>query len=239
MSAFSAGILCTANHPWICLCNTEEGKNFVTTQTLPERIVILDQYRNQWIVDQDDKIWPKVLELHQAGNDPIVLPLAYITENRSWGWWTAFEKQITWLSEALDNRLENNQHMLKGLDEAPLEDLARAMQEYGSFLGYLEAQVGVLLGRHIALKEGYESGINVAMWKIGKDAGNTVKEREGAILATNSLLRQTRYQMIEIEVLLETARKHRDAYKIFWDSVSRIISIRLGEMNFAAKDRQP
>lgn len=239
MSAFSVGILFTASRPWISQYNVAEGASrLVQETTIPERITISDQYKNQWIVDKDDKLWPEVLEKWKAGERTIVLPLAYITENRGWGWWTAFEKQIAWLSET-GIHMENKQEALVGLNEAPMDTLSAYLMEFGSFLGYLEAQVGVLLGRHVALKEGYESGLNVAMSKLGKEAGTTIKEKEGHVLATNTLLRQTRYQLIEAEVLLETARKHRDAYKVWWDTCSRLISIRIGEMNFAAKDRQP
>lgn len=208
----------------------------MTSQNVPDRIIIFDQYRNEWIVDKDDKLWTEVLVQYMAGEVPIILPLSYIVENRGWGWWTAFEKQIAWISEA-GVSMEAKKEILIGLYETPMDVIGNYLSEFGSFYGYLEAQVGVLLGRYTALEEGYDSGLNVAMAKISEKT--TQKEKEGMVLTNNTLLRQTRYQMIEAKVLLETARKHRDAYKVLWETVSRIISIKLGEMNFAAKDRQP
>lgn len=207
----------------------------VNTVPEPEFIIIYDQYGNSWHVDKQDKLWPEVLAQHKAGEVPIRLPLNYITENRGWGWWTAFEKQVEWISNL--NLQEVNQEQLKGFEEAGVDELTKALQWYGSWLGYLEAQVGVLLGRHVALKEGYESGLNVAMASLESGTAKTIKEKEGYVLASNVLLRQARYQLIETEVLLETARKHRDAFKTWWDTLSRIISVRLGEMNFASRDQ--
>lgn len=194
---------------------------------IPDKIEVLDDYGQKWEVTPQDKLWGKVLQEHQAGNEIVVIPLREIAQNKGFGWWTVLESIKKWMAE-MNMPPHPDMSKIPPPDAMSPVDLNKLLVEYGAHLSRLEGAVGLLQGKYIALKEGLATGMAVATAKIDEPKV-TEKSKEAKVMAGSETLRQTRRMQIETEAVLAAAKGMRDAYQRAWETVSRLISLWVNE----------
>lgn len=200
---------------------------------LPKRILIHDELGQEWHVDDQDELWEDVRKLTEDGRHDAVLPLSTIFAKRGWGWWSCFKSQDEWLRgigiPVPDHRI------LEGASGAKAADLTPLLQKFGGYVAFLESQVGLLAGRRNALKSAYDAAVLVHTAEIEEKASEKAKEAQ--VLAGSETLRQTKRLYIESDMLYETAKGMCEGYVKAYEAVSRIISVRLAEMELAPRGR--
>lgn len=201
--------------------------------SLPNKIDIHDEIGQLWYVYPDDELWQEVLTLTNNGQLDAVLPLATIVSKRGWGWWSCFKTQDDWLKE-LGIPVPDH-HVLDEAAQASATQLTPLLQRYGGYVAFLETQVGLLEGRMGALEQAYKAAIAVHSADIGEKMSEKAKESQ--ILAHNATLKQTRRLQIETEMLYKTAKGMCEGYQRAYEAVSRIVSVRLGEMELQPRGR--
>jgi hypothetical protein len=156
-------------------------------------------------------------------------------EGPEWGWWSVYDKQATWLEEAL-------RHIPWPEALPPAEALtgilsSKLLQEFGSYLAYLHANQGLLQGRAYALKEVYENAMMAQKDKLrGKYATETA--RESAVLSLPGIgeaLRDAKRRHIEIEACIISQKGLISAYEKLWETISRQITAAGNEMRLATE----
>lgn len=197
----------------------------------PEEILVCDEFGTTWTIRPWNKLWPDVLVRYRWGEDPLMVPLKIIRDNFGWGWWTVDEKVQQFI-----NDLGVPIPSLKTLPDftnMPLLDLVNLLQQYGAFLVFLEAQVGLISAKYLALRESLNSAVMVGAVELPDKM--TEKAKEARIIAGNETLRETRRMEVETQAQLAAAKGIRDAYQQAWDTVSRAISALTAEATMVAK----
>jgi hypothetical protein len=162
--------------------------------------------------------------MHEQGIDPIVLPLSIIAVRRGWGWWTVFQDSTEWVQNL--GVPEPNLETLPQRDDITTGELSELLQKFGAYLTYLETLMGQITSRRSTLKEGYDVAMMIATSKLQDSSKLTEKTKEATILQVNETLRQTKRLFIEEDAKLCIIKGLRDAYRISWDTVSRMITIK-------------
>lgn len=200
---------------------------------MPEEfVIILDNYGYPWRVTEDLGIFEeakKAVEL--AKGEKVYWPLQKLTEGRGWGWWTVFhsmEEVETQLDKLMPN--PGKVALIDDTREYTPTELQDLLQMLGSHLATLHALVGKNMGSAHALKEGFNWAVKVGLNDL-ETTETTVSGREGQLMANNELLRQTKRQQIQSESVLAMLKGWIDSYDMAWQTVSRIITLRLGEVS--------
>jgi len=203
----------------------------VVESLIPRKISIRDELGQRWEVDDQDELWPEVLKITDNGQIDAILPISVILSKRGWGWWSCFKTQDEWLQNIgvpipTHKLLDNAAH-------CSAAQLTPLLQEYGAYVGFLEAQVGLLLGRRGALKSAYDAAVMVHSAQA--ETTGTGKDKEGQALLESETLRQTKRLFIETDMLYETAKGMCTGYVKAYEAVSRIISVRIAEMELSPR----
>src|SRR3990172_4331668 len=201
---------------------------------LPKKVIIRDEFGGRWEVDEKDDFWEAALTFTNNGKAKATVPLAVITANLGWGWWTVFKNQEDWYKAIGIPKPEHN--LLDGLATAGAAQLSERLQEFGGYVAYLEAQLWALAGKRDALKSAYDAAVAIHTASIEEKASEKAKEAQ--VLSESETLRQTKRLYIEIDALYSTAKGMCEAYKKAWETVSRIVTIKLGEMETTAGSRR-
>lgn len=188
------------------------------------QILIRDEYGQNWKCLEGDPLWEQVKTMHEQGIDPIVLPLSIIAVRRGWGWWTVFQDSTEWVQNL--GVPEPNLETLPQRDDITTGELSELLQKFGAYLTYLETLMGQITSRRSTLKEGYDVAMMIATSKLQDSSKLTEKTKEATILQVNETLRQTKRLFIEEDAKLCIIKGLRDAYRISWDTVSRMITIK-------------
>ena len=193
---------------------------------LPSEIQIHDEIGQRWVVDKNDELWPEVLTLTDNGKRDAILPLSLIVSKRGWGWWSCFKTQDEWY-KTIGVPVPDSHVLDKAANASPAQ-LASMLQEFGSYLAFLEAQLGAIAGRRSALDAVYKAAVMVQTANIGGKTSEKAKEAQ--VLSENETLRQTKRLAIETDMLYETANGMCEAYQRAYDAVSRIVTVQTAEM---------
>lgn len=195
---------------------------------------IEDQYQQKWKIQEDDPLWEEAKAAVESADDgKVVWPIQKLSENRGWGWWTVF-KSLDEFVEYLKRFVPDpSEERLVAIDKEynPIE-LQDLLQKFGSCLSILYREEGILEAHCVALKESYKAGISVAIAQSESKATTHIG-KESEILAENNTFRNTRKLQIVAESQLELIKGWRHSYEWAWDTISRIISLRLGEASIA------
>lgn len=108
-------------------------------------------------------------------------------------------------------------------------ELSDLLQQFGSYLATLHATEGKIESECHLLKEGYKTGMSVAVAKTETSA-TTLAGKEAEVLVGNEGFREIRKMQIENEAILVTIKGWRLAYEAAYASISRIISLAIGEV---------
>lgn len=153
-----------------------------------------------------------------------------VIENQDWGWWTVF-KRLDEFELDLEKLVPNpGKQRLIDLDhEYTPAELRELLQRFGSYLASLHNLEGKIEGQCHALREGFKNGIAIAVAN-SESKTSTITGKEAEVLASNELFKQTKRMQIDHEATLLVIKGWRQAYEQAWATVSRIISLNLGEV---------
>lgn len=111
------------------------------------------------------------------------------------------------------------------------QELRDLLQKFGSYLSSIHPIEARIEAECHAIKEGLKTGLSIAVVKEEKNG--TIKDREAYVLSINEALKKTRMLQIDNESSLIIVQGWRKAYEAAYTCVSRIITLELGEMQFA------
>lgn len=155
----------------------------------------------------------------------------------AWGWWTALDEQKKWLRFLAQHVPFPQAPALPSIDEMAPIDLQRKLQEFGGHLIWLNAMYGIIEGRQKALLETYDAMMTAAK---GKYTDPKIYSSEAAKAAaalgdpdTGPALRTTKRRLIEAEAIYSAHKRLIDAYEHGWATISRQMSMTIGEMGLA------
>lgn len=205
-------------------------------------VIIHDEYRQPWRIQEDDQLYEEAkaaLEATRAdenapndSDQKVVWPLKKIVEGRGFGWWTVFQ-QLDEFERELGEAVPNpGTGRLIDIDrEYNPTELQDILQRFGSYLATLNVAVAKIEAQTHALKESYKTGMQVAV--ASRDPKATLSARESEVLSAQELFRETRRLQISNEAILLLAKGWLASYEAAFQTVSRLITLRLGEASLA------
>lgn len=108
------------------------------------------------------------------------------------------------------------------------QELRDLLQKYGSYVATLCSLEGRLEAESVLVDKGFKTGLAVAITQLDPKA--TVSAREAEILATNDTFRDLKKLQIYNEAYMALLKGWKDAYTQAYTTVSRLISLLLGEV---------
>lgn len=192
-----------------------------------ESVIIYDHYNQPWKIQEGDPLYAEAkAAVDNSPNDmKIYWPLDKLAMHRGWGWWTVF-KNLDSFEQELRGMMDDpySTRLYDWNKEYTPVELRDLLQKFGSHLATLHRLEGRITAQCVALKQGYQTGIKVALTRTDSRE-TTVSGREAEILANNDLFSNTKKIEIDNEALLEMIKGWRNAYQIAWETVSRIITL--------------
>lgn len=192
-------------------------------------LYVYDEYDQRWRMEYGDPLYLEAqAAIKETDGSRVHWPLSKITEGRGFGWWTVF-KSLDELEAKLTKVMLNpdQQPLLDDRDKSPSE-LSELIQRYGGYISYLQGIAGRLRAEALALRESYKTGmaVSTAAIKTGSE-----KAKEAQVLESNELFRQTKRLEIQTEAALEMVEGWIKAYDIAWQSVSRTVTLHMGDVS--------
>lgn len=193
-------------------------------------VIVYDEYSQPWKVLEDDILYSEALAAQEKSkNQRIIWPLKKITEYRGWGWWTVF-KDIDEIEIDLEKLMVHpgKERLIEIGKEYNPTELRDMLQTFGSNVSTLHVIEGKISGHCHGLREGFKTGMAIAIARLDSKAA-TITAKENEILDKQELFRDTKKLQIKNEACLELVQGWRKAYENAWSTVSRIISLEIGE----------
>lgn len=155
------------------------------------------------------------------------------SEPEPWGWWNVFEEQRA-LAEDLNANLPALD-ALQALSESTHAELTDRLGRVGSALGYLHLHQGGRIGRLKALKETFDTAMDVAKSRLPRaELKSTTSEATKFQMVmereSSKPLRELRKHIIELEAQVGLADGYIRAYERAWETLSRALTSRTSEM---------
>ena len=158
-----------------------------------------------------------------------------MSENSGWGWWS-----ITATLDEMSQRYDVDKLLkaprprgnivpnIQNIESASERELGEILSYCGSYVAYLNAEVGYLEGRLVAVRSSVTIAINKKISELERDA---VKKRlvaslEGEAIDSNELLKEGKRLEIELESQLRVALGYKNAWDLLWQTSSREITRR-------------
>lgn len=193
-------------------------------------VTLKDQYGQDWKIDESDPLWEEASKAVEENPD-VVWSLEKLCKNKGFGWWTIYKK-IDEVEEQLASMMPHpGKGRLIDIDKEYLpSELRDLLQRFGSYLATLHYQQGMLEAQVHGIKEGFKTSMNVALSQLDSKAA-TVSVREGEVISSNALLRETRKMWIEREAVLLLLQGWVKSFEAAYASISRIASIEISELS--------
>lgn len=146
-----------------------------------------------------------------------------------WGWWSVFQ-QLDQYEVELAALVPNpsNTNLIELNREYTPTELQDLLQKYGSYLSTIHYIEGKLEAQCHAIKESFKTGVSVAMAESELSA-TSVTGKEAEVVAGSEIFRETRKLQIANESQLLLLKGWRESYETAWNTISRIITLRMGE----------
>lgn len=109
------------------------------------------------------------------------------------------------------------------------QELRDLLQKYGSYVATLCSLEGRLEAESVLVDKGLKTGLSVAVTQLDSKT-TTVSGREAEILASNEMFRDLKKLQIYNEAYMALLKGWKDAYQQGYSTVSRLISLLLGEV---------
>lgn len=195
-----------------------------------QAIVIYDQFDQAWRIFEEEELFEEAkLAVAQANGQKVYWPLAKLVEKRGYGWWTTFKRLDEFeadLAKVVPN--PGSGRLLDLYKEYTPDEMRSMLQCYGSYISTLHHTEAMIEAQYIALKQGLKTGMNVMVSQY-QGSQTTIAGKEGEIISDNELMRNTRRMEIDHEAFLTLIKGWREAYQQAWSTISRIISLKIGE----------
>lgn len=107
-------------------------------------------------------------------------------------------------------------------------ELRDLLQRYGSYLSNLYALEGRIEAEALLVDRGFKTGLAVAVAQ-SESKTSTISGKEAEILASNSAFRDLKKLQIYNDSYITLIKGWREAYQQGYNTVSRLISLLLGE----------
>jgi hypothetical protein len=158
--------------------------------------------------------------------------------DEGWGWWTAMDEQKKWLRFLAQHvPFPAGPEVLPRIDDMAPLDLQRKLQEFGGYLVWLNAMYGVIEGKQKALLETYDVMLTAAKGKFTDPKLYSTESAKAAAALNDgevgAALRSTKRRLIEVEAVHAAHKRLIDAYEHGWNTISRQMSMTIGEMGLA------
>lgn len=196
-------------------------------------VFIYDEYATRWRITNDEPLWAEASKATSKTKAKVVWPIAKLVEGRGWGWWSVY-KRLDSFEKELENLVPHpgKQRLIDVNKTYTTVELRNMLQAFGSYLSTLHHMEGMIEGQCHALKEGFKTGLQVAVSEH-ESKNSTVSGKEGEVISKNDLLKQTRRMQIDQEACLAVVKGWRESYEQAWATVSRLITLELGEAELA------
>lgn len=207
---------------------------------LPNQVFVIDEQTGvKWIYD----VSPEDMELLENrgtkdGYGNITLSYPIVAALKRWDPETTMKKIDEYMEEVNvpDFPQPVKREIIVSLDElenSTDEQLQRALTVYGGYRAYLENQLAYVDSKKGLLESTFEEGLSRMFYVLqGQKERKVIKEvLRGEALATNPRLKKVRQDLIEVEALYARIKGLKEAYRAAFDTVSRIIAVRVSNRN--------
>jgi len=184
-------------------------------------------------IDKEDiPLFEKRGKKDEDGN--IILSYPYVAVLKKWNVNTVLngiEEYMIKLKVPEISKPKENEELLdiSNYSECSNDELEKLLIQYGAFRGYLESQLSFIGSKKGVLEATFEEMLNKAIYLLSKEESEKRRTKEvlkGEALDKNSQLKKIRQDLIECEGLYTRINGLTISYKILWETVSRIISLR-------------
>ena len=184
-------------------------------------------------IDKEDiPLFEKRGKKDEDGN--IILSYPYVAVLKKWNVNTVLngiEEYMIKLRIPEISKPKENEELLdiSNYSECSNDELEKLLIQYGAFRGYLESQLSFIGSKKGVLEATFEEMLNKAIYLLSKEESEKRRTKEvlkGEALDKNSQLKKIRQDLIECEGLYTRINGLTISYKILWETVSRIISLR-------------
>lgn len=150
-----------------------------------------------------------------------------------WGWWSVFEAQGN-LAEELSANLPRLD-ALQALSDSTAAQLTDRLGRAGAALSYLHLHQGARIGRLKALKETFDTAVDVAKSRLPRaelkpSTSEATKFQMVMELSSSEPLRELRKHIIELEAQVGLVDGYIRAYDRAWETLSRALTSCTSEM---------
>ena len=212
-----------------------------TSELLPQQVIVKDKSSGlEWIYDVE----PEELDfLKEKGewddsgnlvlNSPLIAGIKGFSPDKTIESveQEVIEMQVPALEIDIDT-IERPSLKLEDLNKSTNLELEEYLAMVGADRAYLEAQLSLVEARRGILESSFEEGLNKMYYTLEQkyrsaNGRKPVKESlRGEALASNPNLGNLRKELIQTDALYIRTLGLRNAYKIMWDTVSRVIALR-------------
>lgn len=154
-------------------------------------------------------------------------------EQAPWGWWSIYQEQAELAKDLAQNLPALD--ALQSLSDCTHAQLTDRLGRAGSALGYLHLHQGARIGRLRALKETYDTALEVAKSKLPRAELKTTTSEATKVQmvmerSIGEPLRELRKHIIEHEGQVGLVDGYIRAYERAWETLSRALTSRTSEM---------
>ena len=203
---------------------------------LENQVIVKNEETGEKFVYEIDKedipLFEKRGKKDEDGN--IILSYPYVAVLKKWNVNTVLngiEEYMIKLKVPEISKPKENEELLdiSNYSECSNDELEKLLIQYGAFRGYLESQLSFIGSKKGVLEATFEEMLNKAIYLLSKEESEKRRTKEvlkGEALDKNSQLKKIRQDLIECEGLYTRINGLTISYKILWETVSRIISLR-------------
>ncbi len=201
------------------------------------QVIVKNEETNEKLVytisdSEDMALMMRRGEKDEEGN--IVLSYPQISSLKKWNIDTVLngiEKFVNQLKVPEITKPKDNEELLdiNNFAECSNDELEKLLIQYGAFRGYIESQLSFVGSKKGVLEATFEEMLNKATYLLSLEESEKRKTKEllrGEAIDKNPQLKKIRQDLIECEGLYTRINGLAISYKILWETVSRIISLR-------------
>ncbi|MBI2020125.1 hypothetical protein HYS94_01775 [Candidatus Daviesbacteria bacterium] len=206
---------------------------------LPNQVYVVDKNtKAKWIYDIDPEDFDLIATRgvrDEYGN--ITLETPYLAALKYWTVEKAMNTADLYVKDlnvpSIDIKIKEKPPVdLSQLHNSTNDQLAEYLAFFGGYRAYLETQLSYVEAKKGILESSFEEGLSKMFYTLGdkyKDSKKPLKEAmHGESMQMNPSLKKIKQTLIETEAIYNRIRGLRDSYKVAWDTVSRVIALRLG-----------
>lgn len=211
----------------------------LTTKLLPGQIIVKDDTTGlEWVYDihpEDLAFIKDRAKIDEFGN--YVLTMPEIASLKRWLPKEVLEKidreiddmNVPELEIDFEKGKEKKTISFSDLSSQTNQQLEQYLTIYGGFKAYLEAQLSYYESKHGVLESTYEEALAKMLYTLSQkyEKKPTKEVMHGEAIASSPQLKKLRQDLIEAEAMCRRVQGLRDSYRAAYDTVSRIVALRI------------